>query len=272
MAPPRPSSEAELGRDAGRVAAGRLAQRLRGGDHVAHVVGHLVGLAQAQRRRRATAPGRRRPPARRLRCRRRTASRSWRGGRPPATPAARTPRPGRRRCRWARRRARPAMVISGASSALRRRLGRLGQRLEGQHDQRVAGQHRDALAEGGMHRGHAAPRGGVVEAGQVVVHQRGAVQQLDGRRPRHRTAPGAASPQAPATARHSCGRMRAPPGNTAWRIAAASCGGPSGPSPSASARCSACSMRWRHRRSPGRGWRLRRAPDGGACVTFVCHS
>ena len=30
---------------------------------------------------------------------------------------------------------------------------------------------------------------------------------------------GASSPQALATAKHSCGRIRAPPGNTAWRMA-----------------------------------------------------
>ena len=52
-------------------------------------------------------------------------------------------------------------------------------RLECQHDQRVAGQHGERLAEGLVHRGLAAPRVGVVEAGQVVMHQRGAMQELD---------------------------------------------------------------------------------------------
>ncbi len=36
---------------------------------------------------------------------------------------------------------------------------------------------------------------------------------------------GASSPQASATASASCGRTRAPPGNSAWVIAAASFGG-----------------------------------------------
>ena len=57
--------------------------------------------------------------------------------------------------------------------------GAARERLERQHDQRVAGQHRQRLAEGAMDRGLAAPRVGVVETGQIVVHQRGAMQQLD---------------------------------------------------------------------------------------------
>jgi hypothetical protein len=56
------------------------------------------------------------------------------------------------------------------------------QHLEGQHDERIPGQHRQAFAEGAVHRGLAAACGRVVEAGQVVVHERGAVQQLQ----RHR--------------------------------------------------------------------------------------
>jgi hypothetical protein len=56
--------------------------------------------------------------------------------------------------------------------------------------------------------------GGVVEAGQVVVDERGAVQQLDGDggglgECGMRVAAGLA------TARHSSGLKRAPPGNTA---------------------------------------------------------
>jgi hypothetical protein len=53
------------------------------------------------------------------------------------------------------------------------------QHFESDDDQRVAGQHRPALAEGGMHRRLATPRGRVVEAGQVVVHQRSAVHEFD---------------------------------------------------------------------------------------------
>ena len=44
--------------------------------------------------------------------------------------------------------------------------------LEGEHDQRVAGEHREALAVGGVHRRLAAPQRRVVEAGQVVVDER----------------------------------------------------------------------------------------------------
>ena len=57
--------------------------------------------------------------------------------------------------------------------------GAARQGLEGQHDERVAGQHGDRLAEFGVHRRLAAANLGIVEAGQVVVHQRSAMQQLD---------------------------------------------------------------------------------------------
>jgi predicted RNA polymerase sigma factor len=85
-----------------------------------------------------------------------------------------------------------------------------------------------------MHGRHAAPRGRVVEARQVVVNERRAVQQLD-RRASGVGQPGSASPQAAATARQSWGRMRAPPGSTAWRIAAARRGGAPRASPRDSA-------------------------------------
>ena len=55
--------------------------------------------------------------------------------------------------------------------------------LEGEDDQVIAGEHRDALAESAVHRGLTAPRVGRVEARQIVVNQRGAVHHLDrGRR------------------------------------------------------------------------------------------
>ncbi len=60
--------------------------------------------------------------------------------------------------------------------------GPLRQGLERQHDQRVTGQHGQRLAEQAVDGGLAAARVGVVEAGQVVVDERGAVQQLDRRR------------------------------------------------------------------------------------------
>ena len=55
------------------------------------------------------------------------------------------------------------------------------QRLERQHDQRIAGQHRERFAEGLVHRRPAAPRVRRVEAGQIVMHQRGAMQQFERR-------------------------------------------------------------------------------------------
>ena len=59
-------------------------------------------------------------------------------------------------------------------------MGRPGQALEGQHDQGVTGEHGQALAVSAVHRGLAAPGGGIVEAGQVIVDQRGAMQELYG--------------------------------------------------------------------------------------------
>ena len=54
--------------------------------------------------------------------------------------------------------------------------------LKGGHDERVAGEHRESLSVGGVHRGAAAAFGGVIEAGEVIVDQRGAVQELQGAR------------------------------------------------------------------------------------------
>ena len=51
--------------------------------------------------------------------------------------------------------------------------------FEGGHDQRVPGKHRNALTEGHVHGGLAATLTGVVEAGEIVVNQRRAVQQFD---------------------------------------------------------------------------------------------
>ena len=56
--------------------------------------------------------------------------------------------------------------------------GRARQRLEGQREQRVTHQDGGGLAECGVARGAAAAGVGVVERGQVVVDQRGAVHQL----------------------------------------------------------------------------------------------
>ena len=54
--------------------------------------------------------------------------------------------------------------------------------LKGGHDQGVAGEHGEGLAVGGVHRGAAAAFRGVIEAGEVVVDERGAVQELEGAR------------------------------------------------------------------------------------------
>jgi hypothetical protein len=96
------------------------------------------------------------------------------------------------------------------------RLPRAGfrQRLEGQHDQRVAGKHRERLAERPVDRGFAAPNIGVVEAGKIVMDERGTVQELDGSRSGvggarlavaagHRDGQGKARPDASAAGKHS---------------------------------------------------------------------
>ena len=62
----------------------------------------------------------------------------------------------------------------------RRHQRRAGQRLESQDDQRVAAEHRDAFVEAAVHRRLAATQVGVVETGEVVMDQRGAVHEFDG--------------------------------------------------------------------------------------------
>jgi hypothetical protein len=98
----------------------------------------------------------------------------------------------------------------------RKTLGRLAarasDRLESEHDQRVTRQHRERLAELLVNRGLAAPDLGGVEAGEIVMHERGAVQELDrrsGRISRHREA---------VAARHGDGQTepRPDPG-AAWK-------------------------------------------------------
>ena len=54
------------------------------------------------------------------------------------------------------------------------------QRLEGENDQRIAGQHRGGLAEDRVQAWLAAADIRVIETGQVVMDQRCAMQQLDG--------------------------------------------------------------------------------------------
>ena len=53
-----------------------------------------------------------------------------------------------------------------------------GEDVKGQHDQAIARQHSQGFREHLMHRGLAAPRIGIVKAGQVIMHKAGAVDQL----------------------------------------------------------------------------------------------
>ncbi len=55
----------------------------------------------------------------------------------------------------------------------------VAKKLEGKHDQCVARQHGQALAEGPMYRGEATPGRRVVETRQVVMYERSAVQELE---------------------------------------------------------------------------------------------
>ena len=66
-----------------------------------------------------------------------------------------------------------------ASPRGRAGLRRVGQHLERQRLQRVAGQDRGGFVEGDVHGGLAAAQGVVVHRRQVVVHQRIAVDQFD---------------------------------------------------------------------------------------------
>ena len=54
------------------------------------------------------------------------------------------------------------------------------QSLEGEHDQSVSGQHGDRRSKLGVNGGLAPSRFGVVKTGQIVMHERSAVQKLDG--------------------------------------------------------------------------------------------
>ena len=104
------------------VAADRLAHHPRVTDHVADVVGRLIGLAQplaectpgCGRRTGRLRAGLGRP--------RQTTRRSWRAGSRSTTPAARTPRPARRRCRPAcprRRQSWPSAAPAAAGTGRR---------------------------------------------------------------------------------------------------------------------------------------------------------
>lgn len=74
--------------------------------------------------------------------------------------------------------ARPSVAIRGGE-ARRRAQGAAGDGLEGEHDQRVSGEDGQRFAERDVDGGLAAPGVGIVEAREIVVHQRGAVQEFD---------------------------------------------------------------------------------------------
>ena len=131
------------------------------------------------------------------------------GGMARAEPPARSPRPARDETAGRPDRTREGQ---GERREARGHLARTSrERLEGQHDQRVAGEDGKRLSEHAMHGGLAAPRARVVEAWQVVVDGRRAVHELEGARSGldHGRCVVAACP---ATARQRRGRILAPPG------------------------------------------------------------
>ncbi len=102
---------------------------------------------------------------------------------------------------------RPPEKAHEAGKAARVPPGSARQCLEGQHDQSIARQNGDGRAEGDVDRLLLAAHRRVVEAGQIVVDEGSAMQQLDRRR--RRIGPtGSSSPQASATERQRRGRMR----------------------------------------------------------------
>ena len=158
------------------VLSDRLAEHFRVAQHVADIVGHLIGLAQAVAEH---APG-----IRVGACRLSTGGGG--GGKERTgfgtlvigqghTGLALPGLPGNDAKRH-------AGALGDGGQQRREAQGRLassgGQRLKRHDDQRVAGQHGQRLAEGGLHRGAAAAGGGIVETGQIVMDQRGTVHQL----------------------------------------------------------------------------------------------
>ncbi len=166
-----------VGPPEGDVAADRLADLLLPAGDVAQVVGDLVGLAEIFAEE---------PPAHRLGPGRRRA-RHGRGGKERAglgllvdrEPDLRLGFPGLPRHDAGGRAHRPGHQPDQGREARRPARRTPGQGLEGQHDQGVAGEERHRLAIGDVDRRLLAPQGRVVEARQVVMDQRGAVQKFD---------------------------------------------------------------------------------------------
>ena len=103
--------------------------------------------------------------------------------------------------------------------------GRVGDDLEGQLVEAVAGEHRRRFVEGAVHGRLAAPQVVVVHARQIVVDQRIDVDRLD----RGAGADGTVfrnAEQLP-VATVSSGRRRLPPPSPAWRMASNSRSRPS---------------------------------------------
>ena len=178
LAPLRPNSRAALERPEGNVAAHGLAQKQRIAGGVADVVRHLEGFAQALAQ---AAPRAALDP-----CRHGTGDGG--GGKQRARLLTLVVRQfafglalpglaGDDPCGHAHRMADDEEEAAQA-------VGPVGcrprQGLEGQHDERIARQHGQGLAERHMDRRLAAPCGRIVKAGQIVMDERGAVQQLDG--------------------------------------------------------------------------------------------
>ena len=97
-------------------------------------------------------------------------------------------------------------------------MGRgIGEDLEGERVEAVAGKHRLRLAEGLVHGRLAAPQVGIVHARQIVVDQRIDVDRLDRAADAQRPLRSIANSRDAATV--SNGRSRLPPPIAAWRIA-----------------------------------------------------
>ena len=183
----------------------------RRAEHVAQVVGDLIGLADLLAER---PPGLRidvRPTPRPPWSRRRTARRSWPADSRTAGRWLRIPRPDRRRFRAATRRP-PRRSRSGA------RAGPERPRAPASRTRARSGRRRSARpAARRTARGRTASRVASLRrrswAGRRERARRNEAARP--RPPRRRSRSGEASPQAAATARHSCGRIRCPPGNTA---------------------------------------------------------
>ena len=228
------AAQAQVGRRAGAVVggilAGRLAQLVGLHQHVADVVGHLVGLAQA------FAQG---APAGGVG----TGSQGAGAGGGHEQRAGLGPLVGRQfhlGFAFPGLAGHDAVRGTGAAAHQLQQAGQavdvfgrlpcaMGQGLVCQHDEGIAGEQGQRFAIQTVHRGLAAPGVGVVEGGHVVVHQRGAVQQLDGhgRRvaqgrgavaagPRHRQAE--LGPDACATGKHRVPHGRQQPGRGAGAV------------------------------------------------------